>query len=191
MTNGNEGTSASASRKGRKTSSPLGAAAAFIHSAVATSGALGSLVILFLTLLVVADVALRSFFALPIKGASEIGAFLVTAVVFLQTPLAVYEQRLTQLEWFGQWLRRTSPIAGTCHGAIVDAAGALAFLLIAKASWPGLIESWATAEFFGTQGHFTAPSWPVRLTIFACSLLAAIAFLLRIALHLASFSRRV
>jgi hypothetical protein len=71
----------------------------------------------------------------------------------------------------------------------MDAAGTIAFLLIADASLPGLIEAWTTSEFFGTQGHFTAPSWPVRLTIVACSLIAAIAFLIHMAIRVAAFRR--
>jgi len=190
MTRVDERTVASVSDKGNTASPVLAVATALVRGAVAISGALGSLVVLSMTILVVADVTLRTFFDLPLKGASEIGAFMVTAVVFLQTPLAAYAGRLTRLEWFGARLQRTSPLAGTIHGVLTDAAGAIALLLIAKASAPRLIDAWLTAEFFGTRGHFTAPSWPVRLIIVACSLLAVIAFLLRIVTRLAAFRQR-
>lgn len=190
MTDASGGRAGPSPHNGSGDSPATGRITALMRRAVTASGSLGSLVILFMTLLVVADVMLRSFFALPIRGASEIGAFLVTAVVFLQAPLAVHEQRLTQLEWFGERLGRMSPTTGTIHGVIVDTAGMVAFFLIAKASLPPLIEAWTTSEFFGTQGHFTAPSWPVRLIIVSCSLLAAAAFLFRIASRLTQSVRR-
>ena len=171
------------SRNGNGEPSRFRTVVAILRGMVTASGTLGSLVILFMTLLVVMDVTLRSFFSLPIKGASEIGAFLVTAVVFLQTPLAVYEQRLTRLEWFENRIQGKG-VAALAYATAIDAIGLMAFFLIAKASLPPLIESWETSEFFGTQGHFTAPSWPVRLTIVACSILAAVAFLVRIILRL-------
>lgn len=178
----------STSGKGNGESSGFRTAVAIVRGMVTVSGTLGSLVILFMTLLVVMDVALRSFFSLPIKGASEIGAFLVTAVVFLQTPLAVYEQRLTRLEWFENRMQDKGVVA-LIYAIAIDTVGMIAFLLIAKASLPPLIESWETSEFFGTQGHFTAPSWPVRLTIVACSILAAVAFLFRIFMRLMAHRR--
>ena len=39
---------------------------------------------------------------------------------------------------------------------------------------------WETGDFFGIPGVFTAPWWPVKLTIFASAVLAALIFALKV-----------
>lgn len=139
----------------------------------------GSGVVVGLTALVVADICLRNLIDRPVIGTSEIGAFLLTAIVFLQFPDAALRGRLTSVEFMGDWLRRTNPSLARALKVVSSLTGCGICGLICYAATPDLYLSLRTGEFFGTQGHFTAPAWPVRSAIVIGSGLAALAFLHR------------
>ena len=55
--------------------------------------------------------------------------------------------------------------------------GALVMGFIAQAAWPGMWASLALREFFGVQGLFTVPTWPLRTLIILGAAAGALAYL--------------
>ncbi len=55
-------------------------------------------------------------------------------------------------------------------------AGIFVFALIAWGTWPKLVDAWVENEFFGAQGVFTAPVWPIKACLFGGSVLTCLAF---------------
>ncbi|SEM89285.1 TRAP-type C4-dicarboxylate transport system, small permease component [Loktanella fryxellensis] len=132
--------------------------------------AIGTIWIGLMMLLIVADVLSRNILSTPITGVSEIAGRSVVAIVFLQIGAAVMQGRLTRADFLLRRIAAASP--ATLRGLEVAFAltGALVFGLILWASWPNLISSWATADFFGVQGVFTIPTWPFRaITVIGCT----------------------
>jgi TRAP-type C4-dicarboxylate transport system permease small subunit len=125
-------------------------------------------------LLIAADVGMRFFFNAPIIGVAEIVANGILIIAFLQLTYAVRIDGML----------RSELLVSKLHGrprAVFDALtavlGALLFVLIAWASWDSMIRAIAVQEF---EGHvsFPVPTWPVRVAIVSCSILAAINYLL-------------
>ena len=62
---------------------------------------------------------------------------------------------------------------------VIDLVSGVLMLLIAIAMWPEFTEAWETGDFFGVTGVFTAPWWPVKLTIFVSAVLCTALFALK------------
>ena len=116
-----------------------------------------------LMFLVCADVIGRSVFNHPIDGVSEIAAFSVVGIVFLQAAATVHSGRMTQSTMVLDWLGQRSIRARHLVEAGFMMIGAVMFALIVRATWPLLIRSIERQEFFGVPGIFTMPTWPIRL----------------------------
>lgn len=163
--------------------SPEGAGNRWLHWLTGRLAMAGSVMIATLAMLVVIDITLRNVFGYYLVGPSEIGAFLLTAIAFMQLPDAALNNRLTQVEWLGSILERRKPRFAKAHQAVLLISGAAICALIAYAAFPGLVSALNSGEFSGSEGHFTMPTWPVRLIIVVGSALAALAFVVR-AFHL-------
>ncbi|MFN3937496.1 MAG: TRAP transporter small permease subunit [Gemmobacter sp.] len=128
----------------------------------AALSAVGSVWIVALMLLIVADVIGRSFLNMPITGVAEIAGRSVVAIVFLQLAAAILQGRLTRSDLVIRLIGRASGRAVALLETLFALTAAVAFGLILYAAWPNLIRTWTTAEFFGVQGVFTIPLWPFR-----------------------------
>ncbi len=53
--------------------------------------------------------------------------------------------------------------------------------LIAITIWPEFLKMWDTQDYFGVPGVFTAPWWPIKLTILFGTALCAMIFVLKAA----------
>ncbi|MCA1775090.1 MAG: TRAP transporter small permease [Loktanella sp.] len=158
----------------RLSEAPFGAV---LGGVAATLSAIGTASIGALMLLIVADVIGRNFLNAPVTGVSEIAARVVVAIVFLQVPAAILQKRLTRADFLVRRIGRVSPATLALIEALFCIAGAVVFALILWASWPKFAESWASGEFFGVQGVWTIPTWPLRgITVLgaATALLAAL-----------------
>ncbi|MFW2543326.1 TRAP transporter small permease subunit [Primorskyibacter sp. 2E107] len=156
--------------------SPYGAV---LGSVAAAMSAVGTASIGALMLLIVADVIGRNFLDAPITGVSEIAARGVVAIVFLQVPAAILQQRLTRADFLVRRLKSSSPLLVAWLEALFCLAGAVVFALVFWASWPKFQSAWLSAEFFGVQGVWTIPTWPFRaITVVGCAV-AALAALYR------------
>jgi len=139
--------------------------------------AAGSLLIMAAMALICADVVAREVFRAPIKGVSEIVAMSIVAIVFLQLASTLRAGRMSRAEIFIDAFVVKHPRAGALLEALFDLAGVFIFGVIAGACWPIFREAWTTDEFFGVQGVFTAPTWPVKLVVVVGAALTGIQYL--------------
>lgn len=144
------------------------------------ANAVGTLVVLLLVLVVNYDVAARGIFNAPFMGAVEVVQFSMVLIVFLQLPDVVRVNRLTRSDGFLTVLGVKYPGIGAAIRRAINALSAVMMALIAIAIWPEFIEMLETRDYFGVPGVFTAPWWPVKLTIFASATLCVIVFVLKV-----------
>jgi TRAP-type C4-dicarboxylate transport system permease small subunit len=126
---------------------------------------LGTIMIAAMMVLIVTDVVGRSFFNAPLNGVAEISSMLIVVIVFLQLPAAIHWQRMTRADMFLNRLSTSSPRAAQVAEAAFAAIGVFVFAVIFRATLPQFTEAWEQNEFFGVQGVWTLPTWPIRLSI--------------------------
>lgn len=127
-------------------------------------------------ILICADIVGRSFFNAPVQGVSEIVANSIVAIVFLQAAHALMCGRMTRTDILAGWLERERPFSAGAIRIFYHVAGFFVFALIAQGTWPKLVDAWVEGEFFGAQGVFTAPIWPIKACLFFGAALTALAF---------------
>ena len=138
---------------------------------------IGTVWIFALMVLVVADVAGRDIFRRPIVGVAEIAGNSIVGIVFLQLAAAVNSGRMTRADFLLDMLGGPQArIVQFLEGAF-SFLGVVAMAIIAWAAYPNVVGAWMRNEFFGVQGLFTFPTWPVHGLIFVGATMAAIIYL--------------
>ncbi|MBY6141255.1 TRAP transporter large permease subunit [Leisingera daeponensis] len=143
------------------------------------SGA-ASIWIFCLMLLICGDIFGRTVLNTPLQGVSEIVANSIVAIVFLQAAHALMSGRMTRTDILIGWLEAERPFAASLIRIVFHLAGIFVFAVIATGTWPKLADAWIENEFFGAQGVFTAPVWPIKACLFAGSLLTCLAFAIQV-----------
>ncbi len=155
----------------------------WIANALATgANVVGTLVVLALVVVVNFDVVARGVFSAPFLGAVEVVQFSMVLIVFLQLPDVVRVNRLTRSDGFLAVLGNRRPKTARAIGMIADGVAAIFLGLIAFAIWPEFTEMFETNDYFGIPGVFTAPWWPIKLTIFLSATLCTLLFALKVIL---------
>ena len=144
------------------------------------ANAVGTIVVLLLVAVVNYDVVARGVFNKPFLGAVEVVQFSMVLIVFLQLPDVARVNRLTRSDGFLTVLGHRRPHLTGMVRRVINAVSAVFMLLIAIAIWPEFTEMWETRDYFGVPGVFTAPWWPVKLTIFVSAALCFIIFVLKV-----------
>lgn len=144
------------------------------------ANAIGTLIVLALILVVNYDVVARGFFNAPFRGAVEVVQFSMVLIVFLQLPDVVRTDRLTRSDGFLIVLQATRPKLAGALRRLINLASALFMVLVAYAIWPEFIDMYQTRDYFGVPGVFTAPWWPIKLTIYLSALLCTVLFLIKV-----------
>ena len=160
-----------------------GLSALFDRIAIAAN-AVGTLVVLALVAVVNFDVVARGVFNAPFLGAVEVVQFSMVLIVFLQLPDVARVNRLTRSDGFLLLIGTRYPRLTTVLRHLIDTVSAVFLALIAIAIWPEFIEMWHTRDYFGVPGVFTAPWWPIKLTIFLSAVLCTAIFALRVLLSI-------
>jgi hypothetical protein len=106
--------------------------------------------------------------------------FAMVLIVFLQLPDVVRVNRLTRSDGFLTVLGGGYPRTADILRRIINAVSAVFMVLIAVAIWPEFVEMLHTRDYFGVPGVFTAPWWPIKLTIFASAALATVILILKV-----------
>ncbi len=145
-----------------------------------TANAVGTLVVLILVMVVNYDMGARNLFNAPFNGAIEVVQFSMVLIVFLQLPDVVRVNRLTRSDGFLVILDGRYPDLAKWTRRAINLVSAIFMMLVAIAIFPEFLKMWETNDFFGVPGVFTAPWWPVKLTIFASAVLAALIFVLKV-----------
>ena len=152
---------------------------AVLERAATFANVMGTLVVLVLVAVVNVDVVARGVFNSPFRGAVEVVQFSMVLIVFLQLPDVVRVDRLTRSDGFLAVVGNRWPPVQVLLDRIIDCVSATFMTLIAVAMWPEFWEVWESQDYFGTPGIFTAPWWPLKLTILLSAALCAALFALR------------
>ena len=144
------------------------------------ANAIGTLVVLGLVLIVNFDVVARGVFNAPFAGAVEVVQFSMVLIVFLQLPDVARVNRLTRSDGTLVAITKLKPGLGKALRHVVDAISAILMGLIAWAIWPEFLEMWHSQDYFGVPGVFTAPWWPIKLTIFFSAVMCTLIFALKV-----------
>lgn len=148
--------------------------------AAIAANAIGTAVVLLLVLIVNYDVVARGVFHAPFLGAVEVVQFSMVLIVFLQLPDVIRVNRLTRSDGFLTVLGARHPWASRVVRRAINLVSAVLMTLVAIAIWPEFLEMAESRDYFGVPGVFTAPWWPIKLTIFASATLCAILFVFKV-----------
>lgn len=140
----------------------------------------GSLLILALTGLIVADVTGRNFLGSPISGVPEMVSLSIVAIVFLQAPQALRAGRFIRSDGIINILKNRMPAVTRWLETLFDLMGFGVLVAILYSHWPILIRAWKRDDFIGAVGDFTAPTWPVKGLLAIGATLLALQFSARI-----------
>lgn len=135
---------------------------------------IGSALIVFLVVLVTADIVLRNIFHAPIIGVPEIISLSILAIVVLQLPYAVRGGRLMRSDAI---FKRILPRIQATADRVFDFLGCLCCIAIVWYSWPLFTKAYGSNLYIGAIGTFTAPLWPARLTLVVSIAVLALQFL--------------
>lgn len=103
-------------------------------------------------LLTVADVTLRAFFNLPIRGVYELIELLLTGTFFLAMP-AVFLRDENIL------VNAIDNVAPRWVGFLKRVAELLALVILTVMAWRGIIAAWDTYEFHDITADLGLPRW--------------------------------
>ncbi|SEI89125.1 Tripartite ATP-independent periplasmic transporters, DctQ component [Marinovum algicola] len=145
------------------------------------ANAAGTLVVVLLVAVVNYDIIARGLFNRPFLGAVEVVQFSMVLIVFLQLPDVIRVGRLTRSDGFLGLLAVRAPRKGRLLSRAIDLISAIFMALVVYAMWPEFLEMWASQDYFGVPGVFTAPWWPVKLVILLSAGLCVVHFLLHVA----------
>ena len=140
--------------------------------------ALGTIMIVFLMVIIVADVVARNTMGASLPLIAELGALTVVLIVFLQLGTAVRNDRLASTDFFLDAVSARRPKIAAAIRAVWDLAGAAVCAGIAWSSWGILWRDIDHREFIGVTGVMTMPTSPFRALIFLGAAVAAVQFLL-------------
>jgi tripartite ATP-independent transporter DctM subunit len=166
-----------------------GALGRAFHHVTGALSALGTAWIFVLMLLICADVAGLALFSRPIYGVVELVEQTIVPVVFLQLAHALAQGRLTRADFLFTPLQKSDPTAAAVLNTLFLLAGAALFGALSWALWKDYLAARAGAEFIGSAGIFTMPTWPFKLlTAIGCAATTA-QFTLEGAAHLTALPR--
>ncbi|PJE37986.1 TRAP transporter small permease [Pseudooceanicola lipolyticus] len=143
-----------------------------------TANVVATLWILWLMVLIVADVLGRETLGRPIAGVPEMVKYSIVGIVFLQIAHTHRKGEMIRSDGILGMVRRRWPTAGLTLDLIAQLCGAAFALTLAWAVWPKVVRAYERGEMEGVQGHFTLPVWPFLFLIVLGSILLALSFLL-------------
>ena len=138
--------------------------------------ALGTILIVFLMAIIVADVLVRNLVGASLPLIAELGALTVVLIVFLQLVAAVRNDRLASTDFVLDAVARSRPRFALAIRAVWDLVGAALCAGIAWASWGILWRDIDHREFIGVTGVLTMPTSPFRALILIGAVVAAVQF---------------
>lgn len=140
--------------------------------------AVGSLLIFAIMALICADVLARNFFNSPIDGVAELVAASIVMIVFLQLASTLRHGRMAQADLFIYGFKKAYPRLGHSLTTIYYLVGAFMLSVVVNGTWPVLMKAIKRNQFFGVEGVFTFPVWPIRIVVLACAVITVIQFLI-------------
>jgi TRAP-type mannitol/chloroaromatic compound transport system permease small subunit len=160
-----------------RASPPRGVLSASLEWILNALNGLGSLWIFVLMVLINLDAFGRTFFTHPIEGVVEIVEMSIVAIVFLQLGDATQRGRLTRSDGLFNRILARYPAIGGAMGALFDLLGLIFMAIVLYGTLPEMIEAVEENLYFGSEGVFTAPKWPVYLIILIGGAMTLLQFL--------------
>lgn len=135
--------------------------------------AIGSSLVLFIMVVVLADVVGRGVFSAPLAGTPEMVAIAVAVIVFLQIPSTLATGRVIAadgvLGWIGRHSIRTQQWLLAAHHLV----GGVLFAITARYVWTMVFSAHDSGDYYGNPVMFALPKWPVYSVIFfGCTTMA-------------------
>lgn len=144
-------------------------------------GALGTLLIGVLMVLICTDVAVRNTLGFSVPMVSEAGALTLVLIVYLQLATTIRHDRLARADLFYGGFRRAYPRAGAVLGAVFELTACLALGVLAWSTVTILQRDVSRGEFIGVTGIATLPTWPFRALILLGMVVATVQCALNLA----------
>lgn len=143
-------------------------------------GAVGSLLIVALMLVICADVLSRNIMGSSLPLVSELGALMVVMIVYLQLATTIRHDRLARADVFYSGFREKHPRKGAALGALFDLAGVWMIGVMALATLDMLTRDIGANQFIGITGVMTLPTWPFRAAILAGMAIGGLQFIFQL-----------
>lgn len=144
-------------------------------------GALGTVLIGVLMIIICADVLARNFTGGSLPMISEAGALTLVMIVYLQLATTIRHDRLARTDLFLGWLGRRSPKGRAVLTALFDIATAAALGVIAWSTVTIVEREFDRGEYIGVTGIATLPTWPFRALILLGITVAAVQCAIQVA----------
>ncbi|WBU63552.1 TRAP transporter small permease subunit [Paracoccus aerodenitrificans] len=157
----------------------LDAAARLLDRMTGLLSVFGTLGILAIMVLIVADIVMRLFFSAPIMGVPEIVSMLILSIVFLQLPNALAHGKITRAALLLDRLDVTRPRIRLILDGALHMIGATVMAVLVSAFYPLFIRAYERQEMVGTYGQFLAPVWPSYLVVLIGAVLMCAVFVQR------------
>ena len=151
--------------------------------------ALASSTIAFTMLLICADVAMRSFFSVPINGVSDFVAYSIVSCVFVQLGSTVRTGKLINAEFLMQdWVVR-KPILAAGANLVYFVVGSLILWAALVWLWNDFTRSYANGDYTGAVGAYQITLWPFKLAVAVGCAVAMVETVRQAGFHLVSLAR--
>jgi TRAP-type mannitol/chloroaromatic compound transport system permease small subunit len=144
-------------------------------------GALGTVLIGVLMLIICADAAARNFTGGSLPMISEASALTLVMIVYLQLATTIRHDRLARTDLFLGMLKRRAPRAGALLSGVFDLTAAVALGVIAWSTITILERDFSRGEYIGVTGIATLPTWPFRALILLGITVAAVQCVIQVA----------
>jgi TRAP-type C4-dicarboxylate transport system permease small subunit len=129
--------------------------------------ACGCILTMFLMVIIMIDIVGRAIFNIPLTGTPELVVASIVIIAFLQLSyVQLIDEHLKVTIFYDKFPVKVKLFFKTANYIL----GIIVFVFMVKSSYGFLLKSLASGEFEG-EGALTLPMWPVRFTIFFCSIL--------------------
>lgn len=143
-------------------------------------GAIGTVWIFFLMLLINADVVGRYFFDRPLVGTIEIVSMSIVGIIYLQLGQALRYERFIRSDGLLGRLLRDRPRVGYAIQGFHHLIGAVLLGLMVYFCIPETLSAWEQSEYLGTEGVFVFYIWPIDALVTLGATVTAIQFFLHV-----------
>ncbi|MBF9030086.1 TRAP transporter small permease subunit [Rhodobacterales bacterium HKCCE3408] len=143
-------------------------------------GALGTVLIGVLMLIICADVLVRNLFGSSLPMVAEAGALTLVMIVYLQLATTIRHDRLARTDIFLAGFQRRYPRGGAVLGGVFDLVATGALGVIAWSTVTIVERDFSRGEYIGVTGIATLPTWPFRVVILVGMTVATVQCAIRV-----------
>jgi TRAP-type mannitol/chloroaromatic compound transport system permease small subunit len=141
-------------------------------------GAIGTLWIFFLMVLINCDVIGRYFFNKPLVGTIEIVSMSIVGIIYLQLGQALRYERFIRSDSVLAHVLTNKPRLGYAIQAFHHLVGAVLLAVMVYFCVPDTLNAWEQGDYLGTEGVFVFYTWPIDAIVAVGASVTAVQFLL-------------